>query len=156
MLLYYVPGIGKIEIENVVFDYNGTLAVDGKLIEEVKELLRELKKYVNIQVLTADTYGTAKAECSELELSVSTFPREMASVAKRDIVESLGAEKTICVGNGVNDIEMFKVSKLSIAVIEKEGCSGKLMAHCDIVVASIKDALQLILSKDRVKATLRT
>lgn len=42
------------------------------------------------------------------------------------------------IGNGMNDIEMFKVATLSIAVIGEEGCAGKLIVQSDIVVSSIE------------------
>lgn len=155
MLIYDIPGTGEIKIENVVFDYNGTIAVDGKLIENVKEYLIELKNFANVYILTADTYGTVKSECSSLGIDVKTFPKENAGSFKKEIVEGLDAKSTICVGNGVNDIEMFKICGISIATIEGEGCSGKLLAYTDIAVKSIGDAIELILSKDRMKATLR-
>lgn len=156
MLIYNIPGRGRIEIENVVFDYNGTVAVDGKLIDDARELILKLKEYVNIHILTADTYGTVENQCKELGVKVSTFPKEMASLSKKEIVENLGPEKTICVGNGFNDIEMFKICKLSIAVMENEGCSGKLLSYSDVVTKSIKDAIEIILSENRMKATLRS
>lgn len=155
MLTYNIPGLGKIEIENVVFDYNGTIAVDGKLIDGARELILKLKEYANIYILTADTYGTVEKECIGLGVKVKTFPKDMASLSKKEIVEKLGSEKTICVGNGFNDIEMFKICKISIAIIEGEGCSGKLLSHSDIVSKSIKDAIEIILSENRKKATLR-
>ncbi len=155
MLIYNIPGIGKIEIDNIVFDYNGTIAVDGKLIDDAKVLIIKLKEYANIHILTADTYGTVEKECAELGVKVAKFPKEMASLSKKEIVENLGPEKTICVGNGFNDIEMFKICKISIAIIENEGCSGKLLAHSDIVTKSIKDAIKVILNENRMKATLR-
>ena len=34
MLRYEISGRGVVEIENLVLDYNGTIAVDGKLVEE--------------------------------------------------------------------------------------------------------------------------
>lgn len=155
MLVYDIPGTGKVEIENIVFDYNGTVAVDGKLIDDIKETLIKLKDFANIYILTADTYGTVKAECSDLGIDVKTFPKENAGFFKKEIVEELGSENTICVGNGFNDVEMFKICKISIATIEDEGCSGKLLAYTDIVVKTIEDAIKLILNKDRMKATLR-
>lgn len=155
MLIYHIPGMGKIEIENVVFDYNGTIAVDGKLIDDVKELILKLKEYANIYILTADTYGTVEKECADLGVEVKTFLKDMASLSKKEIVESLGPEKTICVGNGFNDIEMFKICKISIAIIEGEGCSGKLISHSDIVSKSIKEAIEIILNENKMKATLR-
>lgn len=155
MLHYKIPGRGELEIENIVLDYNGTIAVDGKIIEGVKELLLELKEYVNIYVLTADTYGTAKEELKDLGVKVLTFPSDRAGASKKEIVMEMDGDKTICVGNGYNDLPMFKECILSIAVIEGEGAYGKLIANADIVARSILDALNIVLSKNRVKATLR-
>lgn len=155
VLVYEIPGREKIEIENVVLDYNGTIAVDGKIIEGIKELISELREYVNIYILTADTYGTVKEECVDVKAEILTFPNENAGESKKEIVKKLNGKKTICIGNGYNDIPMFKESILSIAVIEGEGASGKLLAHSDIVTRSIIEALQIILNKNKVKATLR-
>lgn len=155
MLKYHIPGLGEINIENVVFDYNGTIAEDGELIQGVEELLTELKKYSNVYILTADTYGTVREKCSNLGVMVKTFPTGKASDYKREVVVNLGADKTICIGNGFNDIEMFKAARLSIAVVSREGCSGKLLAHADVIVHSIKDAIDILLKADRLKATLR-
>ena len=137
MLHYEIPGRGEFEIENVVLDYNGTLAVDGKVIQGVKELLSELKDYANIYVLTADTYGTVKEELKDTDVKVLTFPSANAGESKRKIVMELGGNKTICIGNGYNDIPMFKQSILSVAVIEGEGACGKLITIADIVTRSI-------------------
>lgn len=156
MLVYKIPGRDTIEIENVVFDFNGTLAVDGKLIAGTKELLLQLKEYVDVYVLTADTYGTAVKECRPIGINTLTFPREKASQSKKEIVYQLGPSRTICVGNGFNDLEMCKIAGLSIAVIEGEGCSGLLLSHAHIVVRSIVEALEIILKPHRVKATLRS
>lgn len=155
MLLYQIPGRDKIEIKNIVFDYNGTIAVDGKLIDGVEELLGSLAAYVNIYILTADTYGTVKNECKDIDGQVLTFPRENAGVSKREIVEGLGEEKTLCVGNGYNDIPMFEVAALTIAIIEGEGASGELLSQADIVARSIIEAINIILNTNMVKATLR-
>lgn len=155
MITYEIPGREKIEIENVVLDYNGTIAVDGKVIEGAKELISKLRKYTNIYVLTADTYGTVREECSDIDAEVLTFPKENAGEFKREIVEKLNGQNTICVGNGYNDIPMFIKSILSIAVIEGEGASGKLLAYADIVTRSIIEALEIILNKNKVKAALR-
>lgn len=150
-----IPGRETITIENIVFDYNGTIAVGGEIIEGAGLGLESLKKLANIYILTADTYGTVEKECESLGVKVLTFPKENAGEEKRKIVEFLGGNKTICIGNGFNDIPMFKESALSIGIIEGEGACGKLLIHSDIICKSIKEAIELILDVNRIKATLR-
>lgn len=155
MILYKIPGRKNIEIENVIFDYNGTIAVDGKLIDGVSKLINKLSKHVNIYILTADTYGTVEKECIGIEGKLLTFPKESAGESKRDIVSNLVGEKTLCLGNGFNDIPMFEEAILSIAVIEREGASAKLLTKADIVVRDIRDGINIILNENMIKATLR-
>lgn len=155
MITYEIPGRDKIEVQNIVFDYNGTLAVNGKLIEGVKGLIDKLGGYTNIYILTADTYGSVEEECKDIKAKVLTFPTENAGESKREIVRTLGVSKTVCLGNGVNDIPMFEEAVISIAVIEEEGASGKLLTKADIVARSILEALAILLNKNMIKATLR-
>lgn len=155
MLKLNIPGRGEIEIENVVFDFNGTLAVDGLMADTTRKMLLELKELVNIYVLTADTYGTVEKQCEGLGIAVKTFLTDNAGRCKLDIIKSLGGSSSMAVGNGFNDILMFKESCISVAVIEGEGCNGKLLAEADIVVKAIADVFGLLLNKNRIKATLR-
>lgn len=155
MLIYEIPGRDNIEVQNIVFDYNGTIAVDGKLIDGVEGLINKLAEDVSIYILTADTYGTVEKECMGINGKILTFPKENAGKSKKEIVKSLGGN-TICLGNGYNDIPMFEQAALSIAIIEGEGASGKLLAKADIVVRSIFEALTILLNKNMIKATLRS
>lgn len=155
MLIYEIPGRDNIEVQNIVFDYNGTIAVDGRLIPGVEELINKLSEKVNIYILTADTYGTVEKECLKINAKVLTFPKVNAGESKKNVVAELGRNNTICIGNGYNDIPMFKEAILSIAIIEGEGMSGKLLGYADIVSKSIIEALEIVLSKDMIKATLR-
>ena len=61
-----------------------------------------------------------------------------------------------CIGNGFNDIQMSDAADISICVIGREGCCGALINHCDVIVTSIEDALDLLIKTDRLRATLRT
>lgn len=155
MIKIDIPGRESLELENIVFDFNGTLAVDGKILENIKVKLNILSKLVNIYVLTADTYGSAKEECDKLNLNVRTFPKEMAGKYKREIVKSLGSKNTATVGNGFNDIEMFEEGVLAIAVIEEEGICSQLILKSDIITRSIEEALDLFIKQNRIKADLR-
>lgn len=151
-----IPGKRELNVKNVVFDYNGTIAVNGFIKSEIKVKLNELSKILNIYVLTADTYGTAKKECESLGINIRTFPRENAAKCKREILEDLGTNETICVGNGYNDIEMCKYATLSIGVMEAEGICSALISSTDILVRSIEEAIELLLNTNRIIATLRS
>ena len=155
MIQIDIPGRETITIEHLVLDYNGTVAEDGHLIPGVAERLAELKELVEVHVLTADTYGTVRAQCDPIGIHVETFPRAGAAECKLEIVEKLGAN-VMCVGNGFNDVLMFGPAALSVAVIEKEGTFAGLIAHADVLTTSILDALDLLVRTDRLKATLRS
>lgn len=155
MKSFYIPGLGELDIEYIIFDYNGTIAVDGKLIEGLAEKIQRLTRDYSVYILTADTFGTVEAECEDLDVTVKTINSEDVSTYKRKVVESLGDKNAICVGNGYNDIEMFKVAGISICTIQNEGASGKLFLYSDIVTKSIEDAIDIIMSPNKIKATLR-
>lgn len=157
MIMIDIPGRESITVKNVVFDFNGTIAKDGIIIEETREKIKELSnKGVNIFIITSDTYGTAVKQAKDLPVIVKVFNKENAAEDKKKIVEKLGCHVTVAIGNGRNDIEMFKNSILAIAVIGKEGCFSKAIFETDIVVNDPIDAIDMLLRESRVKATLRT
>lgn len=156
MISLNVPGWGQIEIKNLVLDFNGTLALDGKLIDGVAELLKEIsKRGVALYVITADTNGTVQKECEGLPLSVQVYDNSTVAQDKRRLVQKLGARNTASIGNGRNDGEMFSASAVSVAVIGREGAFVKSALKADILVNNILDALELFLKDNRLKATLR-
>lgn len=150
-----IPGRNNFKIENIVFDYNGTVAVDGMMNTEVKEMLTKLNQYLNVYIITADTYGNVRSQCEGLPVKIETFSKGNATFYKKQFVEKIGAEFTIAVGNGLNDVGMFKASALAIAVIEEEGCASEAIIHSNITVKSIKNVFNMIIKKSRIKATLR-
>ena len=154
MIEINIPGRDILRIEHLVLDYNGTIAVDGTLIDGIQERLQRLLPHVSIYVLTADTYGTVEAQCGPLGLHVEKFPREGAAKCKKAVVEKL--DNVCAIGNGYNDIPMFDVAELAIAVLEEEGMCASLLLHADVLVKSIADGLDLLLKPDRLRATLRS
>lgn len=155
MLHIEIPGRAPMDIANVVFDYNGTIAVDGAVLPELRERLEALLKLVPVYVLTADTYGTVRAQCEPLGLTVHTFPREGAAQCKEEIVKALSGASA-CFGNGFNDIQMFDAAALSVAILEGEGLCAALLPHADVLVRSAAEGLDLLLKEGRLKATLRS
>ena len=155
MLNIQIPGRELLSLSHLVLDYNGTIAEDGNIIEGIRPRLAELSKDLSIYVITADTHGTAAKKCEGLPLQVLTFPTtEVGKIKAEQVQKMTGGVVTI--GNGFNDIQMSDAADLSICVIGREGCCGALLAHTDVVVTSIEDALDLLLKSGRLRATLRT
>ena len=150
-----IPGYRELNILNLILDYNGTIAVDGAIPDDVKTALIRLSEQFSIYVLTADTHGTARAMCQGLPLKIMTFPGDSAMDSKLSIVRSLGPSSCAAIGNGRNDCLMCKESALSIAVMGEEGACSALVGSADICTRSILDALSLLEKPGRLIATLR-
>ena len=106
--------------------------------------------------MTADTFGNVREELSAVPSRLTVIPRENQAEAKRDYVEQLGREHSVCIGNGRNDRLMLKEAALGIAVIQVEGTAVAAILEADIVTFSILDALDLLLHPLRLTATLRS
>ena len=155
MIAIDIPGHRKIEAKHLVLDYNGTLAIDGRLIEGTKQLLEVLSHQLTIHVLTGDTFGTSKDELKDINCRHIILNSSQQDEQKEHYVGNLPQDNVIAIGNGQNDRLMFEQSALSIMVIQQEGAFSKLISVSDIVCLSIADALNLLLNPLRIIATLR-
>ena len=155
MICIEIPGRDVLQIRHILLDYNGTIAVDGALAPGAAESIRQLAQRAHVAVLTADTYGSAHAQCDPLGVEVVTFPRADAAQFKRQYASGLQGQ-VVSLGNGFNDVGMFDEADLSIAILDAEGAYAGLIAHADVLVRSIGEGLELLLKPDRLRATLRT
>lgn len=87
-----IPGYRTLHLKNLLLDYNGTIAVDGSIPQDVRPRLCQLSEYFDIYVLTADTHGTAAQMCDGLPLTIRTFPKGSALDAKHQILKELGPD----------------------------------------------------------------
>jgi P-type E1-E2 ATPase len=150
-----IPGFGMVNLEHLVSDFTGTLSVDGMLLPKVAARLIKLSEVVKIHILTADTFGKARAELKRIHCEVRILPGENLDVQKEEYVKKLGPENVAAIGNGKNDRKMLKTAKIGIAVTEGEGCAVDAILAADIHVKSALDGLDLLLNTMRCKATLR-
>ena len=155
MIEIEISGMAKIQIEHVVLDYNGTIAINGELIAGVKERLEALAHLVDVHVLTADTYGSVHEQCRDLNVSVEVIGKYAQDREKLRFIESLTCEHCTAIGNGRNDVLMLESAALGIGVIQGEGASTKTLIASDVVFHSINDALDALLHPNRLIATLR-
>ena len=150
-----IPGRGSIQLDHLVLDYNGTLALDGRIIDGVAERLLKLGDRVQLHVITADTFGSAGQALIGVACRLHVLGPGQQDIAKLDYVRMLGPQNVVSVGNGRNDCLMLDSAALSIGIIQTEGASGKTLMAADVVCKTILDALDLLLVPQRLTATLR-
>ena len=155
-MLFKIPNYANLEIAHIVFDYNGTLAVNGVVSSDTKDLLQKLCEQFKVYVITADTFGSVKQELAEFNLEVIVLNSNNHTQEKADFIQSLGAKNTVALGNGNNDAKMLEIAELSIAIAGGEGCATKTLLASDIVCHNIDDAIELFLNPNRLIATLRS
>lgn len=149
------PGSPPLALLHVIADFNGTLARDGVLIAGVRERLVALASLATVHVVTADTFGSARASLSGLDVRVIVLPPGGQAAAKADYARRCGAERTAAIGNGNNDRELLRVAALSIAVLGEEGTAAAAVDAAQVVTRDILIALDLLLHPQRLVATLR-
>ena len=150
-----IPGFGHVRLEYLVSDFTGTLSVDGKLSPGVKERMNRISEFLKIHILTADTFGKAKAELKDIHCTIHILTGDNHDVQKEHYIADLGAESLIAFGNGNNDRLMLKTAKIGVVVCLNEGCAADAVKAADILVTSIAGGLDLLLNPKRLKATLR-
>ena len=157
MLQVSIRGAGDLVLAHLVCDVNGTLAVDGQVVEPVRERLGRLAAQLQIHLVSADTYGT-------LNQLVDAFRHAGASVRiervtrgeeKAAYVRTPGPEQVVALGNGANDVGMFHLARLSIAVCGGEGLAQAALQAATLVAPGPEVALDLLLHPRRLTATLR-
>jgi soluble P-type ATPase len=150
-----IPSLGQFNFKHIVFDFNGTLATDGKMTELVKQRLEALSLRMEVHVLTADTFGTVSTQLRELPVQIAVLSSSSGTEEKGNYIKTLGADTCIAVGNGSNDCKMLKEAMLSIAVIGREGLSQKALRDADLIFTSIEDVFDSIENPTRLAASLR-
>jgi len=155
-LLIEIPGGVTLSLEHLVLDYNGTLGLDGHLLEGIADRIAALAAHLQIHVLTADTFERARAELADTRCGVIVLERGNEPRQKADYVDRLGPAVCAAIGNGRNDVEMLAKAALAIAVLGDEGLASDALAAADIVAPNPVSALDLLLRPKRIAATLRS
>jgi soluble P-type ATPase len=155
MIDIQVPGYERLQIEHLVLDYNGTIAVDGYLMLGIKEELGCLAKIVELHIVTADTHQQAREQLEGINAMVTILPPDRQAERKLEYIRNLGTGSVVAIGNGSNDALMLQHAALGIAVIQEEGASVKALMSADIVVSNVLDAFFLLFNPNRLIGTLR-
>lgn len=155
MIELNIPGRGLIELEHLVCDVNGTLAVDGILQDGLVRSLSVIKDRLTVHLLTADTHGKQETIDHQLNLKAVRIQPGDEALQKAEFVRRLSAERVVAIGQGANDAEMLKEARLGICVLSLEGVAVETLMAADLVVPDIVSALDLLEKPLRIVASLR-
>jgi P-type E1-E2 ATPase len=155
MIELSIPGRGDLHLQHLVTDVNGTLAVDGVLIEGVADRIASIGHSLTVHLLTADTLGRQTVIDGQLGLTASRLTGGREVEQKRAFVEKLGAQGVVAIGQGSNDAGMLKAAAIGICVMSREGAASETLLAADIVVPDILTAFDLLDKPTRLVASLR-
>ncbi len=155
MLQLNVPGRGELNIQHLVTDVNGTLALDGVLPDGLAKRIGALRDRLQIHLLTADTHGKQTVIDQQLNLTAVRIRGGNEAQQKADYVRELGADSVVAIGQGANDAAMLKEAALGICVISKEGVAVETLLAADLLLPDIFATLDLFDHPLRIVASLR-
>jgi P-type E1-E2 ATPase len=155
MIELTIPGRGTLQLEHLVTDVNGTLALDGQLIDGVAKRIAALRDRLNIHLLTADTHRKQAIIDQQLNLTAARIQPGNEASQKAEYIRKLGNEKVIAIGQGANDALMLEFAELGICVLSAEGAAKETLLAADLVLPDILSALDLLDKPLRLIASLR-
>jgi P-type E1-E2 ATPase len=155
MIELSIPGRGDLSLEHLVMDVNGTLAVDGILLDGVTKRVGALRNRLTVHLLTADTHGGQAAIDHLLNLQAARIQPGDEAGQKAAFVQQLGAEHVVAIGQGANDAQMLKTAALAICVLSVEGLAIEALSSADLLMPDILSALDLLEKPLRLIASLR-
>jgi P-type E1-E2 ATPase len=151
-----IPGTGNVQIVHLVLDVNGTLTLDGTLLDGIPRALASLGNRLDVHLITADTHGRQDQIDQLLGLKAIRLQPGNEAVQKADFVRSLGVRNCAAIGQGANDARMLAEAALGIAVFSLEGLCTEALKSSRIVMPDIYSAFSLLEHPQRIVATLRT
>jgi P-type E1-E2 ATPase len=136
-------------------DVNGTLAIDGILIDGLIDRISSIQDRLTVHLLTADTHGQQATIDQQLALMATRLIPGGEQEQKRSFIEKLGSSSVVAIGQGANDATMLKAAALGICVMSEEGTALETLLAADIIVPTIAAAFDLLDKSRRLVATLR-
>jgi len=155
MIELNIPGHGIVQIKHLVCDVDGTLAVDGRLLDGMIRALSSLRDRLQIHLLTADTHGQQNIIDQQLDLEAVRVQPGHEAEQKATYVDQLGADHVVAIGQGANDAAMLKTAAIGVALISVEGLTQETLRAADLLMPDIFTALELLDQPLRIIASLR-
>ena len=148
------PGLNPLEIEFVLIDFEGTLAIDRRVHSKAKDKINLLSKRTTIYILTKEKKELIEERLRKVKAEIIYLAEGGSSQRKLDLIHRLGPTQSVAIGNGEDDVAMIKEASIGISILGKEGSSGEALKNADLVFTDILDALDFLLKPLRQKTTL--
>lgn len=157
MMTITIPGYRTLDLHHALFDYNGTLAVDGIMAEEIKRGLLRLTEHLTVHIATAGTHGGLEhlKPLTDAGATLDLISPGKEAEQKLALLNNLGSEITVAAGNGANDLLMMMNAALAIGVMSNEGICSTVATAAQLIVPSPAALLEVLLNPKRIIATLR-
>jgi len=154
MIFIQRPGQEPLEIEFILIDFEGTLALDRRVHPKAKDKINLLSKRTKIYILTKGEKEVVEETLRRVKAEIFYSREGETSQRKLDLLRQLGTTRSVVIGNGVDDAPMIEEAALGICVMGKEGTSIEAVKNADVVLSNVLDALDFLLKPLRQKATL--
>jgi P-type E1-E2 ATPase len=155
MIELNIPGRGVIQLDHLVCDVNGTIALDGKLIDGVSKALLGLRDRLEVHMITADTHGRQEAIDRQFGFEAVRIPAGDEVEAKVTYVRDLNPQRVVAIGQGANDADMLREAAIGVCLLSPEGLAIETLMAADLVAEDIQSALALLEHPMRLVASLR-
>ena len=147
-------GLPTLEIDFILLDFEGTVASDRRVHPKVKDKINLLSKRAKIYVLARGEKEAGEEVLRNVKAETVFFKEPTVSREKLDFIRRLGPERTVAVGNGVDDALIIGEAALGICIMSKEGTSAETLRQADLIFSNILDALDFLLKPLRQATTL--
>jgi P-type E1-E2 ATPase len=151
-LTVLIPGLDDLRLEHLLLDINGTLTDRGRLLAGIEQRIDQLRAMVEIRLVSADTFGTLEQLAERLR---AKWVRAASGEDKLRLLEQLGRDRCVVVGNGANDALVLQAAALGIAIVGPEGASVAALQAADVACTTAAAGLDLLLEPRALSATLR-
>jgi soluble P-type ATPase len=148
------PGMENLELHFVLIDFEGTLAMDGRVHPKAKDKVNLLSKRATLYIVTKSSKEKVEETLRKMKVEIIYVTEGDSSRQKLNLLQRLGPHQTAVIGNGFDDVQIMEQAGLGMCVIGKEGSSAEAVAKADLVVTSVLDALDFLLKPLRQRATL--
>ena len=103
MITIHRPGREPLQIEFILIDFDGTLASDRRVHPKAKDRINLLAKRTKIYILAKGEREVIEDILRKVKAEIVFSSEGQGSQEKLDLLTRLGKDRTVAIGNGLED-----------------------------------------------------